>query len=132
MKNRFCIHCGAPLAETAPSSSSTSSCLPPLSQREQDVIALILSGYTEGQIAHTLYLTVGTVKTYKRNIFKKLGIHSRRELFSAIYQQELTFSPQKLPAGRPKQRPLFCIYCGNPLDPRGQYCGTCGRKIECS
>lgn len=128
MKNRFCIHCGAPLADSSPSGGPSS--LPPFSQRERDVITLILSGYTEGQIARTLYLTVGTVKTYKRNIFKKLGIHSRRELFSAIYQQELTVSSQKLPAGRPRQRSLFCVHCGSPLEPQGHYCGICGRKIQ--
>ncbi|MBQ1351203.1 MAG: hypothetical protein IIY71_00580 [Oscillospiraceae bacterium] len=129
MKNRYCIHCGAPLSDAAPSPVADTSAPLIFSRREQDVITLILSGYTEGQIAQTLYLTVGTIKTYKRNIFKKLGIHSRRELFSAIYQQERTFSPEKLPAGRPRQRSLFCIHCGSPLDPRGQYCGACGTKI---
>lgn len=129
MPDCFCIHCGAKLSDAAPSPAQWKSNLPAFSQREQDVISLILAGYTEGQMADTLYLTVGTVKTYKRNIFKKLGIHSRRELFSAIYEREIHIPKGKLPAGRTKPRPLFCLGCGQILSPQAQYCSACGKKI---
>ncbi len=129
MPDRFCIHCGAKLSDSPLSPAPEEPKLPAFSPREQDVISLILAGYTEGQMADTLYLAVGTVKTYKRNIFKKLGIHSRRELFSAIYQQETSITKGKLPAGRTKPRPLFCKGCGQILPPQAQYCGACGKKV---
>lgn len=129
MPDRFCIHCGAKLSDFPRSPASEKNKLPPFSPREQDVIALILAGYTEGQMAETLFLTVGTVKTYKRNIFKKLGIHSRRELFAAMYQQQMNITKGKLPAGRTKPRSLFCKGCGQVLPPQAQYCGACGKKV---
>ena len=92
------------------------------------MITLILAGYTEGQMADALFLSVGTVKTYKKNIFKKLGVHSRRELFAAIYQQDVRISHEKRPVGRTKTRSLFCAACGQVLLPGARYCGACGRK----
>ena len=126
MSDRFCIHCGAKLADDT---SAPPEPLPSLSRREQDVITLILAGYTEGQMADALFLSVGTVKTYKKNIFKKIGVHSRRELFAAIYRQDIQVSQEKRPAGRSKVRPLFCAACGQALLPGARYCGACGQKI---
>ncbi|MGI6498660.1 MAG: response regulator transcription factor [Oscillospiraceae bacterium] len=129
MADCFCIHCGAKRPHADPASSPGESGLPAFSPREQDVISLILSGYTEGQMADALYLTVGTVKTYKRNIFKKLGIHARRELFAAIYARDVPAGAGKSPGARGKPRSLFCPGCGQVLLPAAQYCGACGKKV---
>src|SRR3954471_17921177 len=51
-----------------------------LTPREADVLELLQSGATNAQIAQTLMIGVETVRTHARNIYRKLGISSRREL----------------------------------------------------
>jgi DNA-binding NarL/FixJ family response regulator len=51
-----------------------------LTPREADVLELLQEGATNAQIAHTLSIGVETVRTHARNIYRKLGITSRREL----------------------------------------------------
>jgi DNA-binding NarL/FixJ family response regulator len=51
-----------------------------LTPREADVLELLQDGSTNAQIAHTLSIGVETVRTHARNIYRKLGISSRREL----------------------------------------------------
>jgi DNA-binding NarL/FixJ family response regulator len=51
-----------------------------LTPREADVLELLQDGATNAQIAHTLSIGVETVRTHARNIYRKLGISSRREL----------------------------------------------------
>lgn len=53
--------------------------LPP---RERQVVSLVLKGYSSIAIAGELGLAVSTIKTYRRNIYAKLGISSQSELFS--------------------------------------------------
>lgn len=48
----------------------------PLSQREREIIALVAKGLTNKEIADTLFLSVHTVITHRRNIARKLEIHS--------------------------------------------------------
>jgi DNA-binding NarL/FixJ family response regulator len=51
-----------------------------LTPREADVLELLQNGATNAQIAQTLMIGVETVRTHARNIYRKLGISSRREL----------------------------------------------------
>jgi DNA-binding NarL/FixJ family response regulator len=51
-----------------------------LTPREADVLELLQEGATNAQIAHALSVGVETVRTHARNIYRKLGISSRREL----------------------------------------------------
>jgi DNA-binding NarL/FixJ family response regulator len=51
-----------------------------LTAREADVLELLQNGSTNAQIAHELSIGVETVRTHARNIYRKLGISSRREL----------------------------------------------------
>ena len=53
----------------------------PLSPREKQLVLLLLRGMTLRQAAPELGLTVSTVATYSKSIYKKLGINSRAELF---------------------------------------------------
>ena len=48
----------------------------PLSQREKEVVACVVQGMTNKQIADKLCLSPHTVITHRRNISAKLGIHS--------------------------------------------------------
>lgn len=58
--------------------------LDPLTVREQEVLAQLLLGKSNREIAATLYITENTVKTHARNIFSKYAVHSRAELISTI------------------------------------------------
>ena len=48
----------------------------PLSQREKEIIKLLVKGLTNKEIADQLCLSVYTVSTHRRNISNKLQIHS--------------------------------------------------------
>jgi DNA-binding NarL/FixJ family response regulator len=51
-----------------------------LSRREGEVLTLLKDGNSNAQIALALGVGVETVRTHARNIYRKLGISSRREL----------------------------------------------------
>lgn len=58
---------------TLPSSSSDSQSLTP---REREIIICVVKGMTNKEIAAQLFLSTHTVITHRRNISKKLQIHS--------------------------------------------------------
>lgn len=47
-----------------------------LSLREKEILSLIVRGLTNKEIASNIYLSTHTVITHRRNITRKLGIHS--------------------------------------------------------
>ena len=47
-----------------------------LSQREKEIITCVVKGMTNKAIADKLYLSIHTVITHRRNIARKLQIHS--------------------------------------------------------
>jgi LuxR family maltose regulon positive regulatory protein len=51
----------------------------PLSDRELEVLQLIAGGLTNREIASRLFLSLNTVKGHSRNIYGKLGVHSRTQ-----------------------------------------------------
>jgi ATP/maltotriose-dependent transcriptional regulator MalT len=51
-----------------------------LSERETEVCGLLREGKTYQDIGRQLYISVNTVKTNTKNIYRKLGIRGRREL----------------------------------------------------
>jgi DNA-binding NarL/FixJ family response regulator len=63
-----------------------------LTQREAEVLPLLQQGRSNAQIAVALQVGVETVRTHARNIYRKLGVSSRRELAAP-------------PTPDPKQRP---------------------------
>ena len=53
-----------------------------LTRREFEVVELILSGHTSPSIVLHLGIALPTVKSHRRNIFRKLGISAQAELFA--------------------------------------------------
>jgi len=51
-----------------------------LTDRERDVLKLVVEGYTTRQIADILVVSTKTVEGHKTNLMAKLGIHNRIEL----------------------------------------------------
>lgn len=58
-------------------------------QREQDIIRLLMEGKSNQEIAQTLFLTVGTVKNYISQIYSKAGISDRAN--AILYFKQLGF-----------------------------------------
>jgi DNA-binding NarL/FixJ family response regulator len=52
----------------------------PLTPREQEVVKLVAEGYTNKQIAETLFISEKTVERHRANILDKLGMRDRVEL----------------------------------------------------
>ncbi len=55
--------------------------MPNLSSREQEVVNGILDGLTYLQIANKYFITIDTVRSHIKNIYKKLSINSKAQLF---------------------------------------------------
>jgi DNA-binding NarL/FixJ family response regulator len=55
-----------------------------LTNREKQVLALIVMGLSNGEIAGKLYLTESTVKSHLSSAFRKLGVRSRAEAARVI------------------------------------------------
>lgn len=60
----------------------------PLSHREKQVLNLVVAGYTNRQIADSLYLSESTVKTHVSSAFAKLDARSRAEAAAIVLDPE--------------------------------------------
>ncbi len=60
-----------------------------LSERELEIIALIAKGNSTNEIAEKLFISPHTVKTHRKNINFKLGIHSPTELLHFAQKHHL-------------------------------------------
>ena len=60
-----------------------------LSNREYEVMMMLVSGRKVGQIAEDLYLSPKTVSTYRSRILKKLNLKDNEELNSYISRVKL-------------------------------------------
>jgi DNA-binding NarL/FixJ family response regulator len=50
-----------------------------LSEREMEILSYLAKGYHDKEIADKLFLSIKTVRTHLRNIYKKLHVRSRTE-----------------------------------------------------
>ncbi|MCA9901397.1 MAG: response regulator transcription factor [Anaerolineales bacterium] len=60
-----------------------------LTNREVDVLRLLVSGYTNRQIADQLTLSVRTIETHRANLTTKLDLHTRLDLIRFAAQHNL-------------------------------------------
>ena len=61
----------------------------PLSERELAVLALLPSLLSGGEIADELTVSVNTVKSHIRSIYKKLGVTNRRDAVRQAQERNL-------------------------------------------
>lgn len=59
-----------------------------LTKRESEIVALMVKGRDKQAIAEKLYISDGTVKVHTRNIYQKMGIHSKQELIDLVESTE--------------------------------------------
>ena len=57
---------------------------PPLTDRQQQILALVLQGLTSRQIAYRLHLRESTVKAHRRDLLRKTGTHNLHGLFRRL------------------------------------------------
>lgn len=63
-----------------------------LGRRERDVLALLAEGNSSPEIAVKLHIATSTVEVHRRNIMRKLDLHSVAELTKYAIRQGLTSS----------------------------------------
>ncbi len=72
--------------------------LPDLTERETDVLALVIEGLSNTQIAERLYIGTATAKTYVSRLLGKFMVDSRVALAIAAY--EAGFAAGGVPPGK--------------------------------
>ena len=60
-----------------------------LSDREYQVLCLLASGQTVGDIAESLSLSVQTISTYRAHILEKLGLENTAQIIRYAHQNGL-------------------------------------------
>ena len=60
----------------------------PLTTREKQILALVVTGLTNAQIAGRLFLAESTIKSHLSSAFTKLGVSSRYEAATVILDPE--------------------------------------------
>jgi DNA-binding NarL/FixJ family response regulator len=70
-----------------------------LTRREAEVLEQLQDGATNAQIAHHLSIGIETVRTHARNIYRKLGIASRRDLPRLVRQEPIVVDADRRPVG---------------------------------
>lgn len=59
------------------SKSTTADEFTPLSEREQQVLEMVAKGFMQAEIAEILGVSINTISTYIKRIYKKLAVNSR-------------------------------------------------------
>ena len=60
-----------------------------LTEREREIVMLILSGRNKRNIAEMLSLSVSTIKTNVENIYRKFDVHNRVELIVYVIKNNI-------------------------------------------
>src|SRR6266436_6404998 len=69
--------------------SPAGSLLEPLTERELDILRLLLTGLSNAAMARELIITVGTVKSHVNHIYGKLGVNSRTQAIARAHTLHL-------------------------------------------
>lgn len=81
-----------------------------ITNREKQVLSLVIMGFTNFEIAEKLYISESTVKSHLNTAYRKLGVHSRAEAVRVIADPEeglgtgiLAITGPGLARGRPQK-----------------------------
>lgn len=58
-----------------------------LTEREQQIVTMLIDGQTLGGIAEELFITERTVKFHSKNAYDKLGVHNKKELMQMFSER---------------------------------------------
>lgn len=56
-----------------------------LIKRENEVLSLVIEGFDNQAIASKLFISKNTVQSHRKNIFKKMEVHSVAELIKLLH-----------------------------------------------
>jgi LuxR family maltose regulon positive regulatory protein len=79
----------AALPDAGPSTGPVGELVEPLSQREMQVLQLLVQGLSNREIADRLFITIGTVKTHVHHIYGKLDVESRAQAIAQARELDL-------------------------------------------
>lgn len=74
------------VVNSIPVRKNNSRLLDTLTEREQQILTFLASGYMYKEIADQLHLSVQTIRSYIRDIYSKLQVHSRMEAVNKLYK----------------------------------------------
>ncbi len=80
---------GARARSVTPTTGPNQALIEPLTPRELDVLRLLAAGLSNRQIADTLIVAVGTVKSYTSRVYGKLGVQNRVQAIERARQLQL-------------------------------------------
>jgi DNA-binding NarL/FixJ family response regulator len=87
-----------------------------LTPREAEILPMLEQGRSNAQIAQALQVGVETIRTHARNIYRKLGVASRREL--------VALPPRALPEDPVDATPRPRLHRATPLRDRQRRSGS--------
>ena len=61
----------------------------PLSPQEQRVLQLLAAGHSNAEMAQALVISINTVKTHIKSIYRKLNVTNRIEAYTVAHRQQL-------------------------------------------
>lgn len=59
-----------------------------LTKREGEILTYIMRGYTFPHIANTLFLSLDTVRSHAKNIYRKTGVNKKEQLIAIVEERE--------------------------------------------
>jgi DNA-binding CsgD family transcriptional regulator len=84
-----------PMGATAPAQRDSL-----MTPREGDVLQLLRQDHSNAQIALELHISIETVRSHARNIYRKLGVSSRRALLALHVEPSVVPAVRSAPARR--------------------------------
>ncbi|MBZ9625864.1 helix-turn-helix transcriptional regulator [Clostridium sp. FP2] len=60
-----------------------------ITNREKEIILLLIKGYSYNQLAEELVISLTTVKTHVHNIYRKAGVKNKIQLINLINGEEI-------------------------------------------
>ena len=78
-------------AAAARSQVAPGSCAEKLSEREREILRLVATGYTSGEIGKRLTISAQTVNTHIKNMYRKLQVRTRAQAVNLASMRGLLY-----------------------------------------